>query len=86
MQAANKIKKKYLRKKIGNRSLCKNNSSVQKWLKNADYLDTRDQDSLNYTLVQPSKNPQNSVQVEIDSTDFKKSNLVSKKERRGKQQ
>ena len=64
VRAANKSNKKYLRKKIGNRSLHKNNSSVQKWLKNADYLDTKDQDSINYTLVQPSKNAQNSVQVE----------------------
>ena len=83
VRVANKIKKKYLRKKIGNRSQHKINSSAQKWLKN---LDTKDQDSINYMLVQPSKNAQNSVQVEIDSTDFKKSNLVSKKERRGKQQ
>ena len=51
VQAANKIKKKYLRKKIGQRSQNKNNFSVQKWLKNAGYLDTRDQDSINYTLV-----------------------------------
>ena len=86
MRAANKIKKKYLRKKIGNRSQHKNNSSAQKWLENAGYLDMKDQDSINYMLVQPSKKVQNSVQDEIDSTDFKKSNLVSKKERRGKQQ
>ena len=51
VQAANKTKKKYLRKKIGQRSQNKNNSSAQKWLKNASYLDTRDQDSINYTLV-----------------------------------
>ena len=86
VRAANKIKKKYLRKKIGNRSQHKNNSSAQKWLKNAGYLDMKDQDSINYTFVQPSKNAQNSVQDEIDLTDFKKSNLVTKKERRSKQQ
>ena len=86
VRAANEIKKKYLRKKIGNRSQHKNNSSAQKWLKNAGYFDTKDQHSIIYPLVQPSKNAQNSVQDEIDSTDFKKSNLVSKKERRGKQQ
>ena len=33
VRAANKIEKKYLRKKIGNRSWHKNNSSAQKWLK-----------------------------------------------------
>ena len=86
VQAANKIKKKYLRKKIGKRSQHKNNSSAQKWLKNVGYLDTKDQGSTNYMLVQPSKNAQNPVQVEIDSTDFKKSNLVLKKDRRGRQQ
>ena len=36
--------------------------------------------------LQTSKNAQNSVQVEIDLTDFKRTNLVSKKERRGRQQ
>ena len=86
VQAANKIKKKYLRKKISNRSQHKIYSSVQKWFKNAGYLDTKDQDSINYTLVQPSKKVQNSVQDEIESTDFKKSNLTLKKERTGKQQ
>ena len=29
--------------------------------------------------MQPSKNAQNTVKVEIDSTDLKKTNLVSKK-------
>ena len=82
VRAANKIKKKYLRKKIDKRSQHKNNSSAQKWLKNGDYVDTKDQDSINYTLVQPSKNAQNSMQDELDSTEFKKSNLVSKKERK----
>ena len=72
VREASKIKKKYLRKKIGKRSQHKNNSSAQKWLKNASYLDTKVQDSINYTFVQPSKNAQNSVQVEIDLTDFKK--------------
>ena len=72
VREASKIKKKYLRKKIGKRSQHKNNSSAQKWLKNAGYLDTKVQDSINYTFVQPSKNAQNSVQVEIDLTDFKK--------------
>ena len=82
VRAANKIKKKYLRKKIGKRSLHKNNSSAQKWLENAGYLDTKDQDSINCMFVQPSKNAQHSVQAEIDSTDFKKSNFVLKKERK----
>ena len=48
VQAANKIKKKYLRKKIGQKSQNKNNSSAQKWLKNAGYLDAKNQDSINY--------------------------------------
>ena len=39
VRVANKIKKKYLRKKIGQRSRNKINSSTQKWLKNARYLD-----------------------------------------------
>ena len=39
VQVGNKIKKKYLRKKIGQRSQNKINSSTQKWLKNARYLD-----------------------------------------------
>ena len=38
-----------------------------------------DQDSVNYMLVQPSKNEENSLQAEIDPTDFKQSNLVWKK-------
>ena len=86
MRAANKIKKKYLRKKIGKKTQHKNDSSAQKWVKNASYLNTKDQDSINYMHVQPSKNAQNSVQVQIDLTDLKKTNLVLKKKRRSRQQ
>ena len=59
VKAANKIKNKYLRKKIGQRN--KSNKISAEWLKTAGYLDTKDQDKINYMFV-----------PEIDSTDFKK--------------
>ena len=40
VKAANKVKKKYQRKTIGNRN--KKNSASKEWLKTAGYLDTKD--------------------------------------------
>ena len=45
VKAANKIKNKYLKKRIGNRKKSKKISS--EWLKTAGYLDTKDQDKIN---------------------------------------
>ena len=84
VKAANKIKKKYRKKTIG--KLNSGNNVSRKWLKNAGYLDTKDQDSINYMFVSPKGVRQNEiphdaghfVHTEIESTDFKKSNLASK--------
>ena len=53
IKAANKIKNKYLRKKIG--QINKNNKISKEWLKTAGYLDTKDQYKINYILVPPKK-------------------------------
>ena len=84
VKAANKIKKKYRKKTIG--KLNSGNNVSRKWLKNAGYLDTKDQDSINYMFVLPKDVRQNEIphdaghfiRTEIESTDFKKSNLASK--------
>ena len=84
IKAANKIKNKYLRKKIGQRN--KSNKISKEWLKTADYLDTKDQGKINYIFVPPKKEETNEIpgdaghfiQIEIESTDFKKENLESK--------
>ena len=84
IKAANKIKNKYLRKKIGQRE--KSNKISAEWLKTAGYLDTKDQDKINYIFVPPKKEDKNNIpgdaghfiRNEIDSTDFKKENLASK--------
>ena len=84
VKVANKIKNKYLRKKIGQRN--KSNKISAEWLKTAGYLDTKDQDKINYMFVPPRKEETNKipddaghfVTTEIDSTDFKKENLASK--------
>ena len=84
MKAANKIKNKYLRKKIGQRE--KSNKISAEWLKTAGYLDAKDQDKINYIFVPPKKEDKNNIpgdaghfiRNEIDSTDFKKENLASK--------
>ena len=84
VKAANKIKNKYLRKKIGQRN--KSNKISAEWLKTAGYLDTKDQDKINYMFVPLKKEETNEVpgdaghfiRTEIDSTDFKKENLASK--------
>ena len=56
VKAANKIKNKYLRKKVGQRN--KSNKKSVEWLKTADYLDTKDQDKINYMFVPPEKKQQ----------------------------
>ena len=84
VKAANKIKNKYLRKKIRQRN--KSNKISAEWLKTAGYLDTKDQDKINYTFVPLEKEETNEVpgdaghfiRTEIDSTDFRKENLASK--------
>ena len=53
VKVANKIKNKYLRKKIGQRNIS-NKISVE-WLKTAGFLDTKDQDKINYMFVPPKK-------------------------------
>ena len=58
----------------------KHTKSSQDWLKTGGYLDTEDQDSINYIYVPPKKTTQNNIPAdaghfiwsEIDSTDLKK--------------
>ena len=84
VKVANKIKNKYLRKKIGQRN--KSNKISAEWLKTAGYLYTKDQDKINHMFVPPKKEETNKIpddaghfiRTEIDSTDFKKENLASK--------
>ena len=84
IKAANKTKDKYLRKKIGQRN--KSNKISKEWLKTAGYLDTKDQDKINYIFVPPKQEETNEipddaghfVRTEIESTDFKKENLALK--------
>ena len=82
VKAANKIKNKYLKKRIGNRK--KSNKISSEWLKIAGYLDTKDQDKINYIFIAPKKketannipaDAAHFIRTEIDSTDFKKENL-----------
>ena len=84
IKVANKIKNKYLRKKIGQRE--KSNKISADWLNAAGYLNTKDQDKINFIFVPPKKEDKNNipgdaghfVRTEIDSTDFKIENLASK--------
>ena len=84
LKAANKIKNKIFKKKIGQQH--KSNKISKDWLKTARYLDTKDQDKINYIFVPPKKEDKNNipgdaghfVRTEIDSTDFKKETLASK--------
>ena len=79
-----KIKNKYLKKKIRQKNT--QNKISKDWLKTAGYLDTKDQDKINYILVPPKKIDQNKIlgdtghfiRTEIDSKDFKNENLASK--------
>ena len=51
VKAAKKIKNKYFRKKIG--QINTKNKASKDWLKAAGYLDTKDQDKINYIFVPP---------------------------------
>ena len=76
---------KCIKKKIGARE--KSNKISAEWLKTAGYLNTKDQDKINYIFIPPKKEKINSIPAdaghfirsETDSTDFKKENLASKK-------
>ena len=84
MKAANKIKNKYRKKLIGKRNT--SNKISLDWLKKAGFLDTKDQDKINYIFVPPKKEDSNQrpgdaghfIRTEIDNTDFKNENLASK--------
>ena len=68
------------------------NKISAEWLKTAGYLDTSDQDKINYIFVPPNKKTENKihgdaghfVRTEIENTDFKNENLVTKKTRNKK--
>ena len=51
VKAAKKIKNKYLKKKIGQKNT--QNKISKDWLKTAGYLDTKDQNKINYIFVPP---------------------------------
>ena len=80
VKVANKTKNKCKRKTIGQR----NNKVSKNWLKTAGYLDSKDKK--NYMYVPPKEIDANKIsgeaahfiRTEIDLTDFKKTNLVSK--------
>ena len=67
----------------------KSNKISAEWLKTAGYLDTKGQDKINYIFVPHKKIETNNIpadsahftRTEIDSTDFKKENLVTKERR-----
>ena len=85
IRAANKIKNKYLKKKVGQRKHV--NKISAEWLKTAGYLDRADQDKINFIFVSPKKktlekklgDSEHFIRTEIDDTDFKNENLVAKK-------
>ena len=84
VKAANKIKNRYLTKMIGKRYT--SNKISLDWLKKAGFLDTKDQDKINYIFVPPKKEDSHQIpwdaghfiKTEIDNTDFKNGNLASK--------
>ena len=84
VKLANKIKNKYLRKRIGKRKT--QNKISADWLKQGGFLDTKDQDKINYIFVPPKKEDSNRIpgdaghfiRTEIENTDFKNENLVTK--------
>ena len=90
VKAANKIKNKYLKKKIDQRE--KSNKISTEWLKTARYLDTKDQDKINYNFIPSKKETSNNIpadaahfiRTEIDLTDFKKENLTTKVKKQNK--
>ena len=53
IRAAKKIKDKYIKKKIVTRE--KSNKISAEWLKTAGYLNTKDQDKINYIFIPPKK-------------------------------
>ena len=59
IREANQIKNKYLKKKIGQRE--KSNKISAEWLKTAGYLDTKDQDKINYIFIPPKKETSNNI-------------------------
>ena len=91
LKATNKIKNKERKKVLGNKKtgidlIEKRKETSQDLLKNAGYLDTENQESINYIYVPPKETFQNKIPAdaghfiwsEIDSTDLKKSNLATK--------
>ena len=62
-------------KKIGQRNT-KNKVSTE-WLKSAGFLDTKDQDAINYIFVPPKKEAADAVKTEIENTDLKNENLTT---------
>ena len=84
VKVAKKVKNKYLKKKIG--QINTQNKASKDWLKSSGFLDTKDQDKINYIFVPPKKVEINKIpgdaahfiRTEIDSTDFKKENLATK--------
>ena len=83
IRAVEKIKDEYVKKRIGRRE--KSNKISGDWLKTAGYLDTKDQDKINYIFIPPKKEKTNNIipdsahfMSETDLTDFKKENLASK--------
>ena len=89
VKAAKKIKNKYLKKKKKIGKINTQNKASKDWLKTAGYLDTEDQDKINYIFVPPKKVEVNKIpgdaghfiRTEINSTGFKKENLVTKTRR-----
>ena len=83
VRAANKIKNKYNKKILGKKKFKKTSTD---WLKTVGYLDTKNQDSINYIFVPPSKTEENTIPAdadhyiksEIEANDLKKSKLASK--------
>ena len=84
VKVAKKVKNEYLEKKIV--QINTQNKASKDWLKAAGFLDTKDQDRINYIFVPPKKVEINKIpgyaahfiRPEIDSTDLKKENLVTK--------
>ena len=92
VRPANKIKNKYNNKILGKKKFEKDSVKDKRkktscdCLKTAEYLDTKNQDAINYIFVTPKKTEENKilsdaghyVRSKIDTTDLKKLNLPSK--------
>ena len=72
VKAANKMKNKYLKKRIGNSK--KSNKISSEWLKTAGYLDTKDQDKINYKFIPTRKETTNNIPA--DAAHFIKQKLI----------